>query len=113
MPCFAVRAIRRHRLDDFHWLLLSVFLGRVVAIGAYVCRRGLLLQTECVVCRSVCWSVTVASPAKTAEPIEMPFGLRTRVAQRSIEWIRIQIHVKRGNFEGEVRPIVKYRDALQ
>jgi len=28
-------------------------------------------------CRSVCLSVTLVSPAKTAEPIEMPFGLRT------------------------------------
>jgi len=27
----------------------------------------------------VCRSVTLVSPAKTAEPIEMPFGLRTRV----------------------------------
>jgi len=26
-------------------------------------------------------SVTVVSPAKTAEPIEMPFGLTTQVAQ--------------------------------
>jgi len=25
----------------------------------------------------VCLSVTLVSPAKTAEPIEMPFGLRT------------------------------------
>jgi len=36
-----------------------------------------------VVCRSVGLSVglsvTVVSPVKTAEPIEMPFGLRTRV----------------------------------
>jgi len=32
-----------------------------------------------VVCRSVCLSVTLVSPAKTAEPIELPFGLRTRV----------------------------------
>jgi len=24
------------------------------------------------------WSVTLVSPAKMAEPIEMPFGLRTR-----------------------------------
>jgi len=31
------------------------------------------------VCRSVCLSVTIMSPAKTAELIEMPFGLRTRV----------------------------------
>jgi len=28
---------------------------------------------------SVCRSDTVVSPAKTAEPIEMPFGLRTYV----------------------------------
>jgi len=28
---------------------------------------------------SVCLSVTIVNPAKTAEPIEMPFGLWTRV----------------------------------
>ena len=28
---------------------------------------------------SVCLSVTLVRPAKTAEPIEMPFGLKTRV----------------------------------
>ena len=27
----------------------------------------------------VCWSVTIVSPAKTAEPIERPFEFRTRV----------------------------------
>jgi len=27
----------------------------------------------------VCWSFTVVSPAKIAEPIEMPLGSRTRV----------------------------------
>ena len=27
----------------------------------------------------VCRSVTLVSPAKTAEPVEMPFGLRARV----------------------------------
>jgi len=31
------------------------------------------------VCLFVGMSVTPVSPAKTAEPIEMPFGLRTRV----------------------------------
>jgi len=35
-----------------------------------------------VVCLSVCLSVTLVSPAKTAEPIEMPFGLRTWVGPR-------------------------------
>ena len=33
------------------------------------------------ICRSICWtvcqSVTIVSPAKTAEPIEMPSGLWT------------------------------------
>jgi len=31
----------------------------------------------------VCRFVTLVSPAKTAEPIEMPFGLRTRVGPGS------------------------------
>jgi len=31
---------------------------------------------------SVCRSVTLVSPAKTAEPIEMPFGLMTWVGPR-------------------------------
>jgi len=31
---------------------------------------------------SVCLSVTVLSPAKAAEPTEMPFGLWTRVGRR-------------------------------
>ena len=35
-----------------------------------------------VVCLSVRRSVTVVSPAKTAEPIEMPFGIWTRVGPR-------------------------------
>jgi len=43
----------------------------------YVRRCGLLLQTKQ---RGL--SVTL-SPAKTAEPIEMPFGLRTRVSRRN------------------------------
>jgi len=31
------------------------------------------------VCLLVCWSVTIVSPAKTAEPIEMPIELWTWV----------------------------------
>jgi len=38
--------------------------------------------------RSVCRSATVLSPAKTAEPIEMPFGLRTRVGPGNHDCIR-------------------------
>jgi len=58
--------------------------------------------------------VTLVSPAKTTEAIEMPFGLRTRVDPSN--------HVLdegpgppmgRDNFEGKGRPIVKYRDTLR
>ena len=31
----------------------------------------------------VCWSDSLVSPAKTAGPIEMPFGLRTRVGPKN------------------------------
>jgi len=76
--------------------------------------------------RSVSLSVTVVSPAKTAEPIEMPFGLRTRVGPRNhIFDVGQHPPMGRDNFEGEgaahwvyvridaVRLIVKYRDILQ
>jgi len=63
------------------------------------------------VCLSDCLSVTLVSPAKTAEPIEIPFGLRT--------WLGPRDHVLdggsdppmgKGKFCGENgRPIVKYR----
>ena len=46
-------------------------------------RCGLLLPTEkrgLSVCLSVCLCVTLVSPAKTAELIEMSFALRTRVS---------------------------------
>jgi len=64
---------------------------------------------------SVSLSVTLVSPAKTAAPIELPFGLRT--------WVGPGNHVSdggpdppmgRGKFLGENgRPIVKYRDTLR
>jgi len=59
-------------------------------------------------------SVTLVSPVKTAEPIEMPSGLRT--------WLGPRDHVLdggsdpsmgSGKFRGENgRPTVKYRDFL-
>ena len=61
----------------------------------------------------VCRSVTLVS-AKTAEPIEMPFGLRTRVGPENHVLDGAQIPMGRGNFEwGKRRPIVKYRDTLR
>ena len=64
---------------------------------------------------SVGLSVTLVSPAKTAEPIEMPFGLMTQVGPGN------QVldggpnpPMGRGNFEGgKERPIVKHRDTLR
>jgi len=54
---------------------------------------------------SICKSVAVVSPAKMAQMIEMQFGLRTRVGNKSP-------HGK-GQFCGEKgQPIVKYRDTL-
>jgi len=65
----------------------------------YARRCGLLLQTTTsVICRSLCQYFglsTVVSHAKMAEPIEVPFGLRTRVDG----WV--QIPMGRGNFEEE------------
>jgi len=40
-------------------------------------------RSSSVVCRSVCWSVTLVSPEKTAEAIDMPFALRNRVGPRN------------------------------
>jgi len=64
---------------------------------------------------SVCRSVTLVNPAKTAAPIELPFGLRT--------WVGLRNHVLdggpdplmgRGKFLGENgHPIVKYWDTLR
>jgi len=64
-----------------------------------------------VVCLSVCRSIALVSHAKTAELIEMPFALRTRVGSRK--------HVLDGcphpPWEGAIlrgkgQPIVKYGD---
>jgi len=67
------------------------------------------------VCRSVCRSVTLVSPAKTAEPIKMPFGSGTRVGPGNhvLDW-GPDPPMGRDNFEGEKgRPIVKYGDTLR
>jgi len=59
-----------------------------------------------IVTDQVAWSVglcvTLVSPAKTAEPIEMPFGLRTWVVPGNhvLDW-GPDPPMGRGNFEGE------------
>jgi len=69
------------------------------------------------VCRSVGLSVglsvTPLSPAKTAAPIELPFGLRTWVGPGNHALDGVQIPHGNGQILGENgRPIVKYRDTL-
>jgi len=51
------------------------------------------------------WSVALVSPAKMAEPIEMPFGLRTRVGLEN--HVLDGVHIPRGNdsFWGKRRPL--------
>jgi len=49
------------------------------------------------VCLSVSRSVTILIPAKTAEPIEMPLGVWTRVGPRN----QIQIAHAKGQFCGD------------
>jgi len=63
--------------------------------------------------RLVGLSVTVVSPAKMAEPIKMPFGLKTRVGQGTTYYMRFRSLMGRGNFEGVGWPIVKNRHLVQ
>jgi len=51
----------------------------------------------------VCRYVTLVSPAKTAEPIEMPFGLRTLVGPGNHVLDGVQIPHEKGQFLGEKR----------
>ena len=63
-------------------LALSVCVFRPHRSTTYV-NAAYSYRPSSVVCRSVdlsvCQSVTLVSPAKTAAPIELPFGLRTWV----------------------------------
>ena len=53
---------------------------------------------------SICLSVSTVSPAKTAEPVEMPFGLLTRVVSKNrVRWKYRSPHMK-GNVEGKKGP---------
>jgi len=63
---------------------------------------------------SVGLSVTLVSPAKMAEAIQMPFGLMTRVGPRNhILDGGLDPPVGKGNFEvAKGRLIIEYRDTL-
>jgi len=59
-----------------------------------------------------CWSVYHSyEPRKTAEPIEMPFGLWARLDSTNHVLDAVQIPAWKGAiFRGKGRPIIKYRD---
>jgi len=63
---------------------------------------------------SVSLSVTIMSPAKTTEPMEMPFGLWTVVGpsnHNKLDGVQVP-HGKRQFWGERRRSIVKYRDTL-
>jgi len=63
---------------------------------------------------TVCWFVTVVTPANTAQLIEMLFGLRTRVGPRNHVLDRVLDPPWKGAIlRREGRPIVKYRDTVR
>jgi len=64
-------------------------------------------------CLSVCQSVTLVSPAKTAGAIKMPFGMRTRLGPRRLGWLKealaqVQLYLPGGanvpSYEGTLAP---------
>jgi len=61
---------------------------------------------------SVGLSVTVVSPAKTAEPTKMPFGLWARMERNHLSDGGPYAPSEGAIFRGNWRPIVKYRDAV-
>ena len=103
------------KLAAFYKVYYIIFLNiiRPHRSATYV-HAAYCYQPSSVVCQSVCLSVTLVSPAKTAAPIEIPFWLRTLVGPRN--------HVLDGGpdppWEGAIllgkgHPIVKYRDTLR
>ena len=69
-----------------HILVLHLLLGGV----AVLCTQMQSIHTDRVAW-SVGLSVTPVSPAKMTELIEMPFALRTWVAQGTMYWMDVQI----------------------
>ena len=61
------------------WFSIAKYiLGHIAELA----RRSLFLQSS-MVCQLICLSASTVSPAKTAEPIETSFGMRTWVGPRN------------------------------
>jgi len=63
-----------------------------------------------VVCRSACLSATVVNPAKTAQPMDMPSGLRIRVGPGNHLLDEAQISWVWAILRSEMAPIVLYAE---
>jgi len=94
----------RYPLQDFealHKYCIIVSRPRPHRSTTYV-NAANCYRPSTLVCRSVCRSVTLVSPAKTAVPIGMPFGLRTQVSPGNhVLDGGPDLPMERGNFEGE------------
>jgi len=102
--CVAIRLLKVCRL----------LLGRIAVLYVYA---TYCFRRSTVVCQSVCRSVTIVSHAKTAEPIEMPFGIWIRVGRSKEPCIRwgwgpVPAPRKGAILRGEWRSIMKYRDSV-
>jgi len=94
--------------NNHHIKSINQLLGHIAVL------RTQMRPTVTNVAWSVGLSVTIVSPAKTAEPIEMPYGLWTRLDPRTMYWMGIQIPQCKGTIlKQKTRPImVKYMESL-
>ena len=69
-------------LETIFFLLFYAYISLLSYYNSYV-NAAYCYRPSSVVCRSVCLFVTLESPAKTAEPIEMSFGLWARMRPRN------------------------------
>ena len=88
MP-FTVLLGPKVRLLLYSIAVLHIGLHTSLHVNAAYCYRVAL---------SVSLSTTIVSPAKTAEPIEVPFGLWTRFCQRNHVLDGVACRMRRGQF---------------
>jgi len=76
---------------------------QIIILGGIALLRATIV-TDPWVAWSVCRSITLVNAAKTSEPIEMPFGLRTQVGPGRDQVLDVgpDIPMGRGNLGGSV-----------